>query len=194
MVSRDDFFFDCLPHTNYAWLALASVSEWMAVHRRGAEGQAGAAGDFLQEWPQPARLSMDRFASALRSAAAAKVSPTTLWPMALQSLWFALNPTIERLLVAQLGGAHASGVQMQIGAAVASYRRVLSALRRHGPAGTRLHVAPSKRKPPPPHRWLARPHTVSRGLMDRLLPFGLPWKKVPQLLLHILPAPCRPGA
>lgn len=130
LVSRDDWFFECLPNTNYARLALSPIGEWMAAQRNMA---VGAAGDFRNEWPAPARESIDAFASALRSVANSKVSPTALGPMALQSLWFALNPTVERLLSKRGGNERASGVQLQIRAAATAYRRVRVALAESGP-------------------------------------------------------------
>ena len=114
LVSRDDLFFACLPSTNYARLALSRLDVWMGAQRRRISAAAGA---FDREWPHTARVAVRRFASALRSVANADVTPTRMPMLPLQSLWFSINPTIERL-------GTAAGVDAQLRAAVTAFRRV----------------------------------------------------------------------
>lgn len=139
LVSRDDAVFACLPQAAYARVLLEQLDVWVGAQARlAASRRFDEPDDFGRSWRAADRRSASAFASALRTLAQRKEPPTDLPVMALQCMWVADNPAIERLLPAD--PVASSGLELQVSAAVRSHQRVAGLLEA-GLADAAAHAA-----------------------------------------------------
>jgi len=115
LVSRNDILFSCIPAADYVCVVLHANDAWY---------NAQTSQTVPPLWTNDMRSGVSKFAKALGKAAVAKVSPTEIPVIALQSTWIAINPTIERLRRDSATNTAHSGLEWQVRAAVDSFRRV----------------------------------------------------------------------
>lgn len=122
LVSHDDIFFACLPYGGYARAALAQLDCWNMAQKAMRQSKALSVENFHKEWPRRLRARASAFAQALRAIARSNISPLKIPMIALHSMWYTGNPTVDRLLA--VDPVAKSGMELQIREAVASFHRV----------------------------------------------------------------------